>query len=62
MKYFKNELSLSKVADLLKIELPQEYKNIVFNNVSELGDANSKSICFYENSKYKQWLKSLKQV
>ncbi|MCB5249903.1 MAG: UDP-3-O-(3-hydroxymyristoyl)glucosamine N-acyltransferase [Candidatus Cloacimonadales bacterium] len=54
MKYFKNELSLSKVADLLKIELPQEYKNIVFNNVSELGDANSKSICFYENSKYKQ--------
>lgn len=54
MKFFKSEVSFADICHFLKLDIPTDIKNITFNNVAELNEANDKSICFYENEKYKK--------
>lgn len=52
MKYFRNELSLSAISQFLNLNIPADKANLIFNNVAELTEANSQSVCFFENEKY----------
>ncbi len=52
MKHFKNELSLSALSKLIGLNLSTTDPGIQFNNVAELFEANSQSVCFFENEKY----------
>ncbi|MDY6915515.1 MAG: UDP-3-O-(3-hydroxymyristoyl)glucosamine N-acyltransferase [Candidatus Cloacimonadota bacterium] len=60
MKQFHNELKLKQITSRLPGQEVIRVKKSVLNNVAELEEANSKSVCFFENSKYLPSLKKSK--
>ncbi len=51
MKKFSSKITARLIAEQLGISFETASEEI-FDNVSELGEANSRSVCFFENSKY----------
>ena len=52
MKKFTVNISLAEIENLLKAKATKKNEKLIYDNVSELDEANSFSICFCENQKY----------